>query len=149
MCPFYPLPSATQWIEKCDGLEKSVRSGKLYGGVEAKNNHGLTLNSRDTCWAGSPRAGVCSSTLNENSDGDLFQTILRSDHSKTFQFRDVVWPLGAWIPMNKIHSGALKNYLLSQNIEEKTTTIPPLRHSGGEFSLHTEAELILGEEVKQ
>lgn len=51
--------------------------------------------------------------------------------------------------MNKIHSGALKNYLLSQHIEEKNTTVSPLYHSGGEFSLHREAELILGEEVKQ
>lgn len=34
---------------KCDGLEKSVHSGKLYGGVKAKNSCGLTLNSRDTC----------------------------------------------------------------------------------------------------
>lgn len=34
---------------KCDGLEKSVHSGKLFGGVKAKNSHGLTLNSRDTC----------------------------------------------------------------------------------------------------
>lgn len=34
---------------KCDGLEKSVHSGKLFGGVKAKNSLGLTLNSRDTC----------------------------------------------------------------------------------------------------
>lgn len=49
--------------------------------------------------------------------------------------------------MNKIHSGALKNYLLSQNTEEKTITTPPLYHLGGEFSLHTEAELILGKRL--
>lgn len=36
-------------VRKCDGLEKSVHSGKLFGGVKAKNSHGLTLNSRDTC----------------------------------------------------------------------------------------------------
>lgn len=49
MHPFYPLPSATQWIENVMGWRNLFILVKPFGGVKTKNSHRLTLNSRDTC----------------------------------------------------------------------------------------------------
>lgn len=63
--------------------------------------------------------------------GDLFQNILGSDHSKTFPFRDAVWPLGGCISTNKINSGALQSCLEARTRRGKPSQSPPLCHSGG------------------